>query len=411
MLNFLLVFVTVLEYFEYSIATFCGNEIIMSLTGQDHTEKLVIYGLACTLFFKPFGSYFIGVIGDKFSRESALKVSFLGMGIITIIFGSLAFFKLSFLMVSIAVLTLRSLSGIFSVGQTMSIKVLYFEGSFKKMPYIGNSINNFCAMLGVLLASHIALHTKFVYENWQWLYLFSGSLNILLFLLVLKNKDLNLNHSKQYSLKLEDFIKLFNKKYAKPIVVSIVNKFFITFTYYFIYVIMKDLLIESFPLEKEHISHVLDYSLRVYVVFGAISGILYHISDTRKLFMSSCNILITFMPITIICLNFGWIYPEIIYAASIIMAFTHTPGFVMIAKGIDLKSRMRISVIGTGIGSCLASLFIMFMSKNLAHKDIYGLRYEWIAFLVVSCLAYAPSIMISRNKTQEIDIDSVEYAK
>jgi MHS family proline/betaine transporter-like MFS transporter len=411
MFKFFLVFVTVLEYFEYSIYAFCSHAIIKSLCADSvlldsQARDLSILGLAITLLFKPFGAYLIGVIGDKFSRETALKTSFLGMGIITIFFGCLSYFELSFLFVSISILMLRAFHGIFSAGQTLSIKVLFFEKQFKKVPFIGDSINNFFAMLGVLLASELALDIAFIKDNWHFLYIVSGVLNLTLLLLIMKSNDIGLNS--EFSK--VDFTDCFKRRFIKPIVILALDKFFVTYSYHFIFFIIRNTIYLLQPNAIKDVEIMFHKSLNIYVCCGIISGVLYQICDQKKLLISSCNIFMIIMVINILALNNGFVIPNLIYVMAVIMAFTHTPGFVIINKSIEEKYRMRITSMANGLGSCLAAINIMALT-HIKGKYLFYVGYEWIIFLIVSCFAYLPSIIMSNSQAKTRDSIAVEYAK
>jgi len=175
-----------LEHYDCALFGFLTPFIAPLFFGEqkDPVLSLILtYGiLPLGLLTRPLGSLCFGLIGDRFSRSSALFYSLLGMGITTIAIGFLPLYQDVGIWAPIFLSLGRMLQNFFSAGESTGSAIFVLEHTDMSKRSLVNGFYSALSLSGILMASGlVALASKYgsIEENWRYLFWIGGSTALL----------------------------------------------------------------------------------------------------------------------------------------------------------------------------------------------------------------------------------------
>ncbi len=174
---------TVVEYYDYALYGFCASLLAAQFFSvQEPTTALIkTFGIfVAGSLSKPLGAILFGHIGDHFGRSISLKISMIGIALPTVIIGLLPTYAVIGWWAPLLLLLCRILQGMLTAGESEGARIFIYESIGKHRPCLTNSLSGIASMLGIYLASLaasacIALETR---DAWRLPFLVGGILGI-----------------------------------------------------------------------------------------------------------------------------------------------------------------------------------------------------------------------------------------
>ncbi|AFE55356.1 proline/betaine transporter ProP4 [Rickettsia typhi str. B9991CWPP] len=132
--------------------------------------------LATSLFTRPIGSYFFGVIAKKYGSIFALSHSLIGIAFTTVLIGLIPSHAQIGWCAPLLLVVLRILQGIYSEGECAIAQLVILENKEEKKAFKASYLYQTSTMLGIILASFISsivLNVKYN-EYWRLCFIFGG---------------------------------------------------------------------------------------------------------------------------------------------------------------------------------------------------------------------------------------------
>lgn len=132
--------------------------------------------LATSLFTRPIGSYFFGVIAKKYGGVFALSHSLIGAAFTTSLIGLIPSHAQIGWLAPLLLIVLRTLQGVYSEGECAIAKLFILENKEKKKAFKASYLYQTSTMLGIILASFISTIVLNVEYNtyWRLCFIFGG---------------------------------------------------------------------------------------------------------------------------------------------------------------------------------------------------------------------------------------------
>ncbi|WP_041405078.1 MFS transporter [Rickettsia prowazekii] len=132
--------------------------------------------LATSLFTRPIGSYFFGVIAKKYGSIFALSHSLIGIAYTTVLIGLIPSHAQIGWFAPLLLVVLRILQGIYSEGECAIAQLVILENKEEKNAFKASYLYQTSTMLGIILASFISsivLNLEYN-EYWRLCFIFGG---------------------------------------------------------------------------------------------------------------------------------------------------------------------------------------------------------------------------------------------
>ncbi|KJV58279.1 sugar (and other) transporter family protein [Rickettsia felis str. Pedreira] len=132
--------------------------------------------LATSLFTRPVGSYFFGVIAKKYDGVFALSHSLIGVAFTTSLIGLIPSHAQIGWLAPLLLVLLRTLQGIYSEGECAIAKLYILENKEEKKAFKASYLYQTSTMVGIILASFISTIVLNVEYNeyWRLCFIFGG---------------------------------------------------------------------------------------------------------------------------------------------------------------------------------------------------------------------------------------------
>jgi len=132
--------------------------------------------LATSLFTRPIGSYFFGVIAKKYGGVVALSHSLIGVALTTALIGLIPSHAQIGWLAPVLLVVLRTLQGIYSEGECAIAKLYILENKEERKALKASYLYETSTMVGIILASFIGTIILNVDYNvyWRLCFIFGG---------------------------------------------------------------------------------------------------------------------------------------------------------------------------------------------------------------------------------------------
>ncbi|MCC8406844.1 MAG: MFS transporter [Rickettsia endosymbiont of Ecitomorpha arachnoides] len=132
--------------------------------------------LATSLFTRPIGSYFFGVIAKKYGGVFALSHSLIGVALTTSLIGLIPSHTQIGWLAALLLVVLRTLQGVYSEGECAIAKLFILENKEEKKAFKASYLYQTSTMVGIILASFISTIVLNVEYNtyWRLCFIFGG---------------------------------------------------------------------------------------------------------------------------------------------------------------------------------------------------------------------------------------------
>ena len=132
--------------------------------------------LATSLFTRPIGSYFFGVIAKKYGGVFALSHSLIGVALTTSLIGLIPSHTQIGWLAPLLLVVLRTLQGVYSEGECAIAKLYILENKNEKKAFKASYLYQTSTMLGIILTSFISTIVLNVEYNeyWRLCFIFGG---------------------------------------------------------------------------------------------------------------------------------------------------------------------------------------------------------------------------------------------
>ncbi|KIJ88653.1 MFS transporter [Rickettsia asembonensis] len=132
--------------------------------------------LATSLFTRPIGSYFFGVIAKKYGGVFALSHSLIGVALTTSLIGLIPYHTQIGWLAPLLLVVLRTLQGVYSEGECAIAKLFILENKEEKKAFKASYLYQTSTMVGIILASFISTIVLNVEYNtyWRLCFIFGG---------------------------------------------------------------------------------------------------------------------------------------------------------------------------------------------------------------------------------------------
>ncbi|ARD86257.1 MFS transporter [Rickettsia bellii] len=132
--------------------------------------------LATSLFTRPIGSYFFGVIAKKYGGVFALSHSLIGVALTTALIGLIPSHAQIGWLAPLLLVVIRTMQGIYSEGECAIAKLFILENKEGKKAFKASYLYNTSTMFGIIFASYIStivLNTDYN-GYWRVCFIFGG---------------------------------------------------------------------------------------------------------------------------------------------------------------------------------------------------------------------------------------------
>ncbi|HJD67214.1 MAG TPA: MFS transporter [Rickettsia endosymbiont of Bembidion lapponicum] len=132
--------------------------------------------LATSLFTRPIGSYFFGVIAKKYGGVFALSHSLIGVALTTALIGLIPSHAKIGWLAPLLLVVIRTMQGIYSEGECAIAKLFILENKEEKKAFKASYLYNTSTMFGIIFASYIStivLNTDYN-GYWRICFIFGG---------------------------------------------------------------------------------------------------------------------------------------------------------------------------------------------------------------------------------------------
>ncbi len=173
--------------------------------------------LATSLFTRPIGSYFFGVIAKKYGGVFALSHSLIGVALTTSLIGLIPSHTQIGWLAPLLLVVLRTLQGVYSEGECAIAKLFILENKEEKKAFKASYLYQTSTMVGIILASFISTIVLNVEYNtyWRLYFIFSGFTALIGYFLrksedivvkpSLSSRNLTAGSNKKYKITLRNF--------------------------------------------------------------------------------------------------------------------------------------------------------------------------------------------------------------
>ncbi|ASX27783.1 MFS transporter [Rickettsia sp. MEAM1 (Bemisia tabaci)] len=132
--------------------------------------------LTTSLFTRPIGSYFFGVIAKKYGGVFALSHSLIGVALTTALIGLIPSHAQIGWLAPLLLVVIRTMQGIYSEGECAIAKLFILENKEEKKAFKASYLYNTSTMVGIIFASFIStivLNTEYN-DYWRVCFIFGG---------------------------------------------------------------------------------------------------------------------------------------------------------------------------------------------------------------------------------------------
>jgi MHS family proline/betaine transporter-like MFS transporter len=158
----------VMEWYDFMIYGYFAETLgrLFFPTADALASLIAVYGVfAVSFVVRPFGAALFGHIGDRLGRKRALELSVLLMAIPTFLLGLLPSYQTIGLAAPVLLTVLRILQGLSVGGEYTSSFSFVIEHAPKNRRGLHGALTTVGAILGILLASAVAVVTTRVAES------------------------------------------------------------------------------------------------------------------------------------------------------------------------------------------------------------------------------------------------------
>jgi len=375
---------TIIEYYDYALYGFCASLLAAQFFPSDAADVALFKTFGVFLsgsLAKPLGAIVFGMIGDRFGRRKALRLSMIGIVIPTVIIGCLPNYESIGWLAPFLLLLCRILQGMFVAGESDGTRVFLYESIGQKWQCFLNNLAGISCMLGIYLASMMASMTQrcSLVEAWRLPFLFGGFLGILVYgyRAYLAESLAYLDYAKskpQQTISWASAI-LQNKRY---VIAAILLCGASGGAYHFYLVFLGNYLSSVLKiLNPEQMSSLMSISVLLYAIASPIAGLLADCFGMIRVMMFSLIGLIIAAYLNIIMLKQGFCNTTLMLMTAVLISFFQAPGFVLLFRHFKTPVRYRCISIGHSVGSMLFSgtapcIGLMIWHKtNLAYAPMF----------------------------------------
>jgi len=173
--------------------------------------------LATSLFTRPIGSYFFGVIAKKYGGVFALSHSLIGVALSTAFIGAIPSHAQIGWLAPMLLVVLRTLQGIYSEGECAIAKLYILENKDETKAFKASYLYQTSTMVGIILASFVSTIVLNIEYNeyWRLCFIFGGMTALIGYFLrksadiivkpSLSSRGLTAGSNKKYKITLRNF--------------------------------------------------------------------------------------------------------------------------------------------------------------------------------------------------------------
>lgn len=433
----LALFGSFIEYYDYALYGFAAP--ILALHFFPKNDPTVVLLQAYGIFFagscsKPLGSLLFGVIGDRFGRAFALKLSILGIAIPTVMIGCLPDYHTLGWLAPCLLFLCRILQGIFVSGESDSARVFIFETLPKKYRCLANSLAYCLCMLGIYWASFslstlfsensqiinqikkinhlltwvLGTNLEIKLDYWRLPFLLAGIFGILLFVLRQNLKEtqtfLRVN-VKPATSNNNHVLSIFRKTNILPILITLLMTGGAGGQYHFYFIFLPSYLSKIlYPVEPQlaQISPT-QYSdlLLLFAICLPLAGLMADKLSERfnliTLLKTSGLIILSLAIINILFIQQGHLPYPIMILTVIALSFAQANTFVVILDQFSVRERCRGASLGHSLGSLLFSGTAPFLSLWLWNFTEIIIA-PFLYFLILCSISYFAILLLERKQ-------------
>ncbi|MCC8368722.1 MAG: MFS transporter [Rickettsia endosymbiont of Oxypoda opaca] len=132
--------------------------------------------LATSLFTRPLGSYFFGVVAKKYGGVFALSHSLIGVALATALIGAIPAYEQIGWLAPLLLVVIRTIQGIYSEGECAIAKLYILENKEQRQAFKASYFYQTSTMVGIIFASFISSIVLNVDYNkyWRVCFIFGG---------------------------------------------------------------------------------------------------------------------------------------------------------------------------------------------------------------------------------------------
>ncbi|CAK6507700.1 MFS transporter [Rickettsia helvetica] len=168
-----------MDHFDTALYGFLAP-LLVSIFFPNHDKVVALiltYSvLATSLFTRPIGSYFFGVIAKRYGGVFALSHSLIGVALTTSLIGLIPSHTQIGWLAPLLLVVLRTLQGVYSEGECAIAKLYILENKIETKAFKVSYLYQTSTMVGIILASFIStiiLNVEYN-EYWRLCFIFSG---------------------------------------------------------------------------------------------------------------------------------------------------------------------------------------------------------------------------------------------
>ncbi len=168
-----------LDHFDTALYGFLAP-LLSGIFFSNHDKKVALiltYSvLATSLFTRPIGSYFFGVIAKKYGGVFALSHSLIGVALTTTLIGLIPSRAQIGWLSPLLLVVIRTMQGIYSEGECAIAKLFILENKEEKQAFKASYLYNTSTIFGIIFASFISTLVLNADYNkyWRICFIFGG---------------------------------------------------------------------------------------------------------------------------------------------------------------------------------------------------------------------------------------------
>jgi MHS family proline/betaine transporter-like MFS transporter len=375
---------TVIEYYDYALYGFCASLLAEQFFPNDALDIALLKTFGIFLsgsLAKPLGAIVFGIIGDRFGRRLALRLSMIGIVIPTVMIGCLPNYESIGWLSPFLLLLCRILQGLFVAGESDGARVFLYESLGSKWQCFLNNLAGLSCMMGVYLASMMASWAQScgLANVWRIPFLFGGGLGILVYgyRTGLVESLAYLDYSKSNPQQTISWISAVsqNKRYVFAAILLCGAS---GGAYHFYLVFLGNYLSSILNiLNPEKMRRLMSISVLIYAIASPVAGLLADYFGAIRVMTFSLIGLIIAAYLNIIMLKQGSCDTTLVFMTALLVSFFQAPGFVLLFRHFKTPVRYRCMSLGHSIGSMLFSGtapcigLMIWHATNLAYAPMF----------------------------------------
>ncbi|WP_323732969.1 MFS transporter [Candidatus Bandiella euplotis] len=394
----------IVEYYDFGIYSVFADTIgkLFFPNFEEYIQLMFSFAIfAIGFFMRPLGGVLFGHIGDKFGRKTALTISIVGMGICTILMGSLPSYSQIGMIAPIMLTVIRMFQGMCIGGEGAGSAIFIIEHFGEKKIGLIGSIVMASNVMGTLLAIlvGILIERLFGIDDFTWRYGFfiGGLMGFVGLLMRYKIKETPVFEEMKKGNNIEKFpLKRVLMERWQSILIIASFASLATASTYMIRGFFNVYFAEMLELNKETALHLVSLALMALVIALPVFGYIADKFGHKKYIYSAVFIyVLSVTPIfNIIIDNAHHDITNVIYGITllgILFASVAAPYYPFAVKFFTPALRYSGIALGWNVGNALfggtAPLISTFLVMQLGYiAPAYYLTFVALMFIIISFL-------------------------